>query len=72
MSKRKSSTILDARLNGPAEGWRAAVAEAENLIRQHETRIAELKRAVKAFETMKAHNEPFPGSSVLLGQDSDL
>jgi hypothetical protein len=62
MSKSKSISIFrhDVKNVNP---WDLAVVDAEKAIADAVSKIKQLKRAIRAFKTMRDDGEPWPGTS---------
>ena len=71
MSKSKSSEVV-AHPSKSVTHWNTAIYDAEQAISEKAQEIARLKRAIRAFVSMRDGGEPFPGQKEVLGQDSGL
>ena len=62
MSKENATFIL-ANMSKPVISWDSAIADAEIMIRDAQSRITQLRQAIKAFQLLRDKGEPFPGGS---------
>jgi hypothetical protein len=61
MSKSKSIDIFRHDVKS-VNRWDQAIADAENMIVQAESKIKQMRRAIKAFQVMRDSGEPWPGT----------
>jgi hypothetical protein len=62
MSKNKSTPNLDTCLKA-VNPWDRAIADAENAVALDRSKIAQMKRAIRAFRAMRDAGEPWPGTA---------
>jgi hypothetical protein len=61
MSKAKSTTIFRHDVKS-VNKWDEAIADAEAAIESAASKIAQMKRAIRAFKAMRDAGEPWPGT----------
>jgi hypothetical protein len=61
MSKLKSTSNFRHHAKS-VNRWDRAIADAENMIVQAESKIKQMRRAIKAFQVMRDSGEPWPGT----------
>ena len=61
MSKSKSTTIFRHEVKS-VNKWDEAILDAEKTIEAATSKIAQMKRAIRAFKAMRDAGEPWPGT----------
>jgi hypothetical protein len=70
MSKTKSRDNFRRGVKS-ANRWEQAIADAESVIEKSESKIKEMRRAIRAFQRMRDAGEPWPGSEEAQGVVND-